>query len=189
MSNIAFDLDGVLADFVHSFTYVAKSLGFLNYTTSSLEQTGWDQFGLTPEQMSSVWSVILAERGWWNTLPPLIDKSTFWAIDKLKYNHQVVFVSARQGISPQHDTVRWLERHGIQNPSVIITKRKGEIARALDIDYNIEDKPENAAVIHWMADVRPCKSYIIDRPYNQVDFLPKNIKRIKTVDEFLAEIE
>jgi uncharacterized HAD superfamily protein len=162
--------------------------GYLDHTSSSLEQTGWDQFGLSPEQMSSVWDYILANRGWWNTLPPLIDKKTFSAIDDLKYDHQVTFVSARLGISPQRDTSAWLERHGIENPSVIITKRKGEIARALDIDYSIEDKPENAAVIHWMADVRPCKSYIIDRPYNQVDFLPKNIKRVKTVDEFLGEI-
>jgi len=164
-------------------------MNFLGRVMSTEEQLNWDGFGLTKKQMDSVWDVILGTRGWWLAMPSLVSEQTLEQIDRLTNDHQVVFVSAREGISPQCDTIDWLKSHGVQSPSVILTKRKGEIARALDADYSLEDKPENAAVIHWMADVKPCKSYIIDRPYNRVDYLPKKIKRVKTVEEFLNEIE
>ena len=189
MSTILFDVDGVLADFVGAFTQQAKEMGFLKEIISTEEQLNWDGFGLTQKQMNSVWDVILGTEHWWYQLDPLISQPSFRQIQDLTYDHQVVFVSAREGIHPQRDTVNWLTDRGVVTPSVIITKRKGEIARALDADYSLEDKPENAAVIHWMADVKPCKSYIIDRPYNRVDYLPKKIKRVKTVEEFLNEIE
>ena len=189
MSTILLDIDGVLADFVRAFTGQAKEMGFLREVISTEEQLNWDGFGLTSKQMNSVWDVILGTSHWWYRLDPLISMGAFQKINELQWDHQVVFVSARDGIHPQFDTKDWLESRGIDTPSVIITKRKGEIARALDADYSLEDKPENAAVIHWMADVKPCKSYIIDRPYNRVDYLPKKIKRVKTVEEFLNDIE
>ena len=189
MSTILFDVDGVLADFVGAFTRQAKKMNFLKEAISTEDQLNWDGFGMTQKQMNSVWDVILGTEHWWYQLDPLISQPSFRQIQDLTYDHQVVFVSAREGIHPQRDTVNWLTDRGVVTPSVIITKRKGEIARALDADYSLEDKPENAAVIHWMADVKPCKSYIIDRPYNRVDYLPKKIKRVKTVEEFLNEIE
>jgi len=190
MSTILLDIDGVLADFVGAFTTQARNMNFLKEAISTEEQLNWDGFGLTQKQMNSVWDVILGTPYWWLlNLDHLISMEAFSKINELQWDHQVVFVSAREGVHPQLDTVTWLTDRGVDTPSVIITKRKGEIARALDADYSLEDKPENAAVIHWMADVKPCKSYIIDRPYNRVDYLPKKIKRVKTVEEFLNDIE
>jgi len=189
MSTIIMDVDGVLADFVLAYTRQAVEMGFLDKENSCFDQVGWDQFGLTSEQMSKVWDVIYDIHGWWASLDALVSRSVFSEINKLQFYHQVVFVSARQGINPQFDTTNWLDMHGVENASVVITKKKGEVARALNADYSLEDKPENAAVIHWLADAKPCKSYIIDKLYNQVEYLPKNVKRVKTVEEFLGEID
>ncbi len=190
MSTIVFDVDGCIADFVLGYTKEAKKLGFLKEEFNSDMMLEYDGFNITREQQDQVWEGILQPYSiFWMTLRPLISRRIFEQINNLCVMHQVVFVTSRQGHNPQSDTTWWLRKYGITTPSVIITKRKGEIARALDADYSLEDKPENAAVIHWMADVKPCKSYIIDRPYNRVDYLPKKIKRVKTVEEFLNDIE
>lgn len=190
--NVMFDVDGVLADFVLGFTQLAVAEGFMETVIKTTEQPSWD-FGqvLSEKQQKQLWTLIDHRGSWWESLQPLVPAETFERINKLCDNDVVTFCTHRLAGMPhaQVQTQAWLMRHGIDIPNVVVSKRKGEVARALDIDYAIDDKPENAACIHWISDVRPTKSYILDRPYNHNADLPRRIKRVLTVDEFLDDIE
>ena len=185
MKTIMFDVDGVLADFSYAFT---KECGIFT-PVAGPEQQAWDFPEIPREVQNEVWKRIKASRDWWLNLPSLVSADVFWKIDELVSDHQLVFVTSRVGIAPQLQTELWLHHYGIQNPCVVVSKRKAEIAKAIDADYSIDDKPENVACVHWIADVKPCRSYVIDRPYNRTGFIPKNVRRVLTVEEFLNDIE
>jgi len=183
MKTIMFDVDGVLADFASAFTQQCK----VPRITSNNQQA-WDFPEIPKNIQSDAWSVIRHSTDWWMHLLPLVPSDVFWQIDELADRNQLLFVTSRVGIGPQFQTETWLRHMGIQNPHVIVSKRKGDIAKAVDADYSIDDKAENAACVHWIADVKPCRSYLLDRPYNTLGLVPKNVRRIYTVEEYLHAI-
>jgi len=75
-------------------------------------------------------------------------------------------------------------------PTVIISKHKGEFAKAVGADYSIEDKASNASCIDWLTGGQT-KSFLLNRPYNQgnSDFLASGVRRVDSVDEYLDVIE
>lgn len=187
--NVMFDIDGVLADFIFGYTSEAVRMGYLDKPLTFNDQVGWDEFGnMTPNQVHKVWDKVLRDGNFWLSLNPLVNEKVFQDINKLNSNYNVVFVTKRDGLMVQSQTKLWLIKHGVSNPSIILTKRKGEIARALDMQFSIEDKAENAAVIHWIADSVPCKSYLINRTYNLDASIPKNVKRINSVEQYINDV-
>jgi len=90
---------------------------------------------------------------------------------------------------PGEQTVSWLKRHGISNPRVIVSSKKGEICSAVKADFSLEDNWGNACAIHWMAE--GCRSFLIERRYNEKarDVIPQGITVVKKVDEFLDAVE
>jgi uncharacterized HAD superfamily protein len=77
----------------------------------------------------------------------------------------------------------WLGAHGMQNPTVIISNDKGPIAKGLNLDIFIDDKPEN--IIDVVTAAPKCKCYIINKPYNQT-FIDANLcERVNNVQEVL----
>lgn len=187
-----FDVDGVLADFVHGFTALAHEL-FGTKIITTPEQPSWNfrTWGLmTREQENATWEALKKDPYWWARLLPLVKRETFERINRLRIAADVVFATSRVSDSapPGWQTQRWLQDHGIYNPSVVVTSKKGEMARAIQADFSIEDKLENAWCIHWISDKPQTKSYIINRLYNQLPEAPeigKVLPRVDTVDEFL----
>ena len=180
---ILFDVDGVLADFVYGFTALTGQA----YTTG--EQKEWDMLDrLTPHQLESAWQKVNVSDTFWLSLPPLVSKETFYRINLLSKEHTIIFGTHRMGIKPQTQTNLWLVENGITNPNVVVTKRKGEFARVIDADFSIDDKVENANCIHWIADSKPCKSFLLDRHYNRIG-KTKGVTRIESVEKFLGEID
>ena len=187
--NIMLDVDGVLADFILGFTQLATTAGYLYEPFSTKDQQSWDfNEHLSWTQQQNLWVYIKASPTWWETLQPLVSVDEIDQISELAANHQLVFCTQRVGRHPQLQTTYWLRRLGILNGAVVVTKRKGEVARALDIDYSLEDKVENANCVHWLADVRPCKSFLVDRAYNRVG-RTRGVKVVATVQEFLDRVE
>ena len=96
-------------------------------------------------------------------------------------------------LSPGLQTQRWLTNHGLETPSVVVSSKKGEIARAIRATHSLEDKIENAWAIHWISDSPQTKSFLLDRPYNRVQESPeigaRGIIRVGSVEEFLDEVE
>lgn len=188
MKTILFDVDGVLADFVLGFTKLLTPNPF-----GTRENTcAWnfkDTFSII--DIESAWRIVEKSIDWWTTLNRLTSLDTFERINRLHDYHTVVFGTHRKGTpSAQGQTHVWLQAQGIENPNVICTKYKGEAAKVIQAHYAIDDKPENCMAIKWMTDDTkvPTKTYILDSLTNRVT-LPKAIRRVQTVDEFLDDVE
>lgn len=185
--NILFDIDGVLADFVWGYTLLAQELGYLSKAFSTKEQLAWEfDYCLDQQQQRNIWDIIDHSTWWWSNLQSLVSYRVLETINILQMTNQIVFCTNRRGKQVQLQTKYWLVNNGIVNPAVIVTKRKGEIARALDIDFSLDDQVNNANCIHWIADVKPCHSYLLDLPYNRIG-RTRGIQIVSSVEEFLSK--
>ena len=186
------DMDGVLADFIKGFTMLGWTMfGTEAYDVFSQQQ--WDGFrGLDKKQVGEVWQALHKNPKFWESLPLCTDQTT---MDKINYmiehgEYDVYFVTNRTSKGAKRQTENWLIQHGIESPTVITSGKKGEVAKALGIHYSLEDKPENADCISWLTDNKT-ESFIVERQYNSGPFAPHSskVKRVKTVDQFLAVIQ
>jgi uncharacterized HAD superfamily protein len=189
MKTIVFDVDGVLADFIQGFTNLANGLYGTPVITTAMQPT-WDGYpGMNGLQIDGTWDVI-KKKDWtfWYNLHPLVSNEVFQRINDLSDDNQVYFVTARIGREAKQQTEGWLHKHGIVYPTVIISPNKGEACQLVKATHAIEDKAGNAIAIQYMSSAR---SYIIDRPYNRYDnsVVGTKVKRVKTVDEFLNDVE
>ncbi len=175
---VMFDVDGVLADFHQGYDDLCRKLKKPVLGPDAPWDTKWD---------TDVWREIKTSNVWWTELPSIPDSSAFFRIATL--NSEVYFVTARPGIDVKRQTERWLTWHGIENPTVILSSRKGEIAAALGANFSIEDKAGNAVYISYQSPAT--RSYLVDRPYNQFnpEMLGRKVVRIKEIEEFLTAIE
>lgn len=192
MKTIVFDIDGVLADFSFAFTTLKQKIFGTGKIISDLTQTSWDYTEImTPHQRTEVWHVLKETHSWWTTLLPLVPESIFVWIDNLTINHEVYFLTNRFSHMnpPGEQTITWLKKMGISDPRVIVSSRKGEIISAVKADFAIEDNWSNACAIHWMAE--GCQTFLIKRGYNEEarKIIPKGIKVVHQVGEFLEQIE
>lgn len=193
---IQFDVDGVLADFGASFTLEMHLLFGTPIITADTQQE-WDYsncgVGITKENESAAWKVVKSTPLWWFRLRPLVNEETFHRINGLQTRHEVVFVTNRMSNCepPGWQTKLWLKKHGVELPSVVATKKKGLQAEVLGADYSLEDKIENCWAIHWISDRPQTRSYLLNRPYNQLGGrrIGPRVPRVDTVDEFLDIIE
>jgi hypothetical protein len=187
----------VLADFVYAFT--KEVLDHDDWDSQILKPWGtrenrnkrWDFLDVfTKQQTAAAWSRIKDDAFWWMRVPPLEEPRTFSRINALQGSHHVLFVTARVGRHAQWQTQQWLKALGVYESNVVVTDKKGEVAAAVGAHYHVDDKPENAACVHWIADRVPCKSYFVEHEYRQGGpWLPEKIKRIKSVNEYLEDIE
>lgn len=194
MKTVIFDVDGCLADFVMGFT--KEVMGHGSEKHYLLEPWGtrenrckWDFSDVfTKKQVEDAWSRIKNSRDWWTKLPALEDEHVFDQIDALQNEYHVLFVTARVGWNPQQQTQRWLWYHGVDDASVVVSAKKGEIANAVKASYHIDDKPENACCVHWMSE--STKSYFLQQYYRPgQEIVPERVRRVKSVQEYLDDIK
>ena len=192
MAIIMFDVDGVLADFQLAFYEEARALDSTVDISCANHGAYWHDFEtISKETVDKTWEKIQHTPGWWMKLKPLVDSSVFKRINAIHLEHTFYFVTSRvvAGQMPvQLQTKSWLQGHGIYAPCVITSSRKGEVAKAVNADFSIEDKWENAQCVHWFTD-GATKSYLINRSYNQVGGVgSRNVVRVNTVEEYLDAI-
>jgi FMN phosphatase YigB (HAD superfamily) len=182
---VMFDIDGVLADFYAGYRALQTSLG-KTPTTSTRWDDYWDP---------DVWRAIKTSPTFWQYLPRLAGVD-FERINRLQAEATVYFCTSRPGTHVARQTKAWLVASGIQTPSLIVSDKKGEVAKGINADYSLEDKAGNALYIAYHA--RGCKSYLLDgdgtrmdRCYNRFDHsvLGRSVVRVATVEAFLEEIE
>lgn len=189
---IMFDVDGVLADFYTAFHRLGIQMGVYDKIPPEPPHLwDWDKTAAA----SKVWDEINKSTTFWaeevepfNELYTLDGDSQLQNINDMCYNNDVYFVTARRSPNAKQQTELWLWNHGIDTPTVVLTKLKGEFASAANIDFSIEDKVENAWCVAWLSNA---KSFLLDKPYNQV---PKGlgsskIIRVNSVKEYLDIIE
>jgi hypothetical protein len=95
-----------------------------------------------------VWREIEETPNFWTTLKPLEDG----AVTRLyqltcELNWEVFFITQRPataGATVQRQTHTWLVQHGFATPSVIpLSGGRGRCAAALQLDYLVDDTPQN----------------------------------------------
>jgi hypothetical protein len=168
---IAFDMDGVLADFERAFREVEVRLFGDEIPTPPYEppevraveeakqrESSPDPDGPAPKpasdpvprrrKLDQVWETIAAVPDFWTTLEP-IDRGAVRRIKEMAIRHgwEVFFITQRPktaGESVQRQTQRWLVSQGFDWPSVIaLPGSRGKAAAALSLDYLVDDSPKN----------------------------------------------
>jgi hypothetical protein len=193
---VQFDVDGVLADFCRGFTRFARTVLDGSYAVpdvGDMERTTYGTVDLLGKHADAcVWDALLTSPDFWSELPeaPGVWPGTWRAINGLQHSRDVYFVTNRVGRRPRTQTIHWLERHGVVNPTVVVTDRKGEFASAARVGYSLEDKAGNALYVayHCGDAVTSC---LLDRPYNRFDHrvVGQKVRRVDAVQEFLDLIE
>lgn len=184
------DIDGCLADFVLGFTTLANSIYPSVPITPTEKQPRWDGFpGMTKDQIEFVWKVVEESDGFWSKLKPIAPPMTFVDFNEINRRADLYFVTNRRGARVIKQTEDWLYKQGIHSPRVIVTERKGELARAIGATFMLDDKAGNAIYAAYHAAPK-LQSFIINRPYNRFDseVVGSKVTRISYMDEFLEPI-
>ena len=200
---IAFDLDGVLANFHFSFSLIANGL-FGTPVIKDINEVRkyrWQDYtSITSKQVSEVWRKIDESNIFWENLDSLINEDTSKRLINLSNDNTLFFVTARkhkrvQGCSIIKQTNKWINKNldGLTGYSVIPTFKKGHILNAIEANYFIDDNVEN--IIEVSNDAPNCKSFLLVRPYNAyaIEFFKnsrryKNFNIVYSVEDFLNEI-
>lgn len=174
---IGLDVDGVLANFFHAFeTLVIRLDPEHRNLFPLLGPEGpitwhWPQYWgysdvLMDFKNGLVWDYIRRDKWFWYRLPSLPDMHVLeflWT--RLRSDHEVYFITNRVGDRAKHQTEEWLRARGIDIPTVIITSKKGETAKLLNLDAYVDDNWDN--VIDVGVQCPACQTFLIDRAYNR----------------------
>jgi 5'(3')-deoxyribonucleotidase len=166
---IAFDMDGVLADFDTAFRDVELRLfpeepapvekpedraeieerqGQMPTSEGQKDKTAEPPRVLARRKMDVVWGEIESTKDFWSTLKP-IDPGAVRRIQEMTIRHgwEVFFITQRpktEGETVQRQTQRWLAEQGFAWPSVLVMPGpRGRAAAVLHLDYIVDDSPKN----------------------------------------------
>ena len=106
------------------------------------------QLQLSARQVRRLWRHAQAIEGFWESLkelePGVIPRLAAIAADR---RWEIIFLTRRPesaGATAQVQSQRWLEAKGFRLPSVYVVQgSRGRIAAALNLDFVIDDRPEN----------------------------------------------
>ena len=191
MTRIGFDVDGILANFIPEYQAL-----FVSTTGRDAFQPGdnvnppsWDWptlRGYTDEETAHVWSLINANPRFWRDIGELDGASTLaMCIADLEAKHEIYFVTARPGLRPKEQTEEWLREHiGLDSPTVLISKHKGLVCKALNLDAYLDDNLGNCRDVFVESPKTRC--YLLNRNYNQsIELLPPSVTRVRSLGQML----
>jgi hypothetical protein len=106
------------------------------------------QLNMTSRQQRRLWRHVESIENFWENLreiePGAVQRLADIATDR---RWEVIFLTKRPesaGATSQVQTQRWLEARGFTLPSVYVVQgSRGRIAAALDLDFVVDDRPEN----------------------------------------------
>ena len=185
---IAFDIDGVLADFAFSFTLLAHEMDNKLPVLSDSEVQGWNfvPWYCGEKTLGNIWGYMRKTLPlFWAGLTPLVDRRTF---DRIYCSdREIYFITSRPDIgcvSSQSQSTHWLYTMGnfpITVP-VICHSDKAEVCRLLNIDLYIDDKLENIEKFYEKPGIAT-DAYLLIKPYHK----DLKVPYVYSVDEFLRK--
>lgn len=193
---IGFDIDGVLAAFVPRYQSLVIETDGRNLFHPGDDRDppcwNWPELrGYSTEVMQQVWAHIAASPSFWYSLAPTHELRTFSLLLRdLEHRHDLYYIASRPGTTAKRQTEAWLQRQLSYDklqvaPTVLISSRKAEMARGLQLDCYIDDNLDNA---HSIGIGNPgTRSYLLDRAYNQEASHPDTIHfytRVGSLAEF-----
>lgn len=150
------DIDGVLADFIWSFTSLLANL-FGGRPYHTWEQWDWGTInGFTREQVSEAWDTVRGSRSFWVGVPDLLSSDgvpevegvrLLWR-EAVKGHIDLYLVTSRVGSTAKAQTEMWLRERNIYHPTVIVSGLKGFVARGVGATAAIDDSPAQLRSIY-----------------------------------------
>jgi uncharacterized HAD superfamily protein len=141
-----------------------------------------DSFGYSNEEIKRVWKDISNDKTFWLTLSPY--KDTYNFISALsRYNNDFYFITSRPGKTAKLQTELWLDKFSTQPLTVLISSEKGLCAKALKLDYYIDDKTENCIDVDENSST---KCFMLAQPWNRQIY---GIERINSIMKFMEVIK
>jgi uncharacterized HAD superfamily protein len=197
---IGIDLDGVIANFAKKFSEHAQKLygnrcPIIQHEKEILmwDWTKW--YPVTDDEVHEIWTDICNTNNFWISLDVLDFEDFVYMRDTLlKLDRaNIYFITTRVesvGMSVKNQSEYWLRYNGWKNPTVIVCKQKGEIARLLDLDFFIDDKTEN--LVEVKETHQKCQVYARDVPHNHncdaILGFYDGYKRVYSVKEFVDDV-
>lgn len=188
---IAFDIDGVLANFTRGFTRLGNKL-FGTPVGDAQSQQCWmfeefPELGLDKAKCSDIWKHIInadevESKAFWANLDPL-NPSILYMIDQIKNK---LFITNRPGVLPREQSIIFLERWGVTSPTVILGAEKGPVAVAQNVVATVDDYSKNCYDIKGV--LPSCYVAMLYTPYNKVhhaDWLAAGGEVVLSVDQFI----
>lgn len=163
---IAFDIDGVQANFTRGFTRIGHQLFGTPVGDWASQQT-WNfqdfaALGLDDAKCKAIWKVIEASPDFWATLDP-VNISVMSRINKIANK---IFITNRPGINPKEQSEYFLQQWGIENPRVVLAAQKGPVAVQEGVVAIIDDLYTN--VVDVKKAVPGCYAALLSCDYNKV---------------------
>jgi hypothetical protein len=178
---IGFDLDGVLADFAASFRdYSLKLFGPIvpvntyigvrrlpgdqpeteEARQAQAERDAIEHVRELRRREDAIWKAIEGTPDFWTTVRPTEEGAVRRLYElTLKHKWEVVFITQRpytEGETVQRQTQRWLIAQGFDMPSVlVISGSRGAAAKAVRLDYHVDDTPQNCFDVIGDSSARP----------------------------------
>ena len=205
---VAFDLDGVLADLGTAYDAVAAKVAATRAASSGRDKTAPEDEGNRSEADSDdtaagsrshvddaeIWDAIRAIPDFWTTLSPLepggIERLQATAI---RHRWELFFLTQRpatRGDTVQRQTQRWLVQHGVDLPSVIVTRgSRGTLAAALHLDVLIDDTVQHCVDV--IAESKATPFLVLRKPDAATEGNAKRlgITVVRSVEECLVALE
>jgi hypothetical protein len=206
---IAFDLDGVLADMDSELARLAESLFGAQAdsppedaptgtrvekadpaATDAPDSPVSTGFSLTVRQQRQLWQHVESIDNFWESLaelePGVIQRMATLATER---RWELIFLTRRPesaGATAQVQTQRWLQAHGFALPSVYVVQgSRGRIAAALDLDFVIDDRPENCLDVIVDSKARAILVWRSGEGQPAADAKHRGVGVVKTVAECL----
>lgn len=188
---LGIDVDGVLARFNDAF---AQRLTLVTGVTRVSSETRradnfpcwkWPKhFGYSKAEENAAWESVKRDHSFWASLRPYPDaKDALILLRSLRQSgHDIYFITARPGEHAKLQTERWLVDHGMNMPTVLISSDKGGCAESLNLDFYVDDKPDNCDDV---AAVISGEIYLVSRAWN-TEFNRAYIRRVSGISEALA---
>jgi len=184
---VGFDVDMVLADYVKSFVDVSRKL--LKKPPKNYVQTDYlfTSCGWSEREERQIQAHLKSHYNYWRTLERMPSTTD---LRKSAQDLNLFFITSRfssDGAPMPYQTADWLhDQFGIRDAYVIYAAKKGPIVADLELDYFIDDKPQNC--IEVKSALPSCEVFIQDAPYNKT-FKDSRIRRVANVNAFLKEIK
>lgn len=182
---LAFDIDGVLADFISPFLQLLSArIGGGPIDPASITDPNFMQTPfLTREIVFQCMEAASYDPEFWSALAPLLTPRQWQTLDRISQEHPTIFIThrwVRDSYDINRVTCDWLRAHGIRDPVVHFTQdKKSILVRELNVGLFIDDRHENC---HDVATETDAVVFMPHRPYNQ-DFEHPNVRRIQAMDE------
>lgn len=189
------DLDGVLFSWSRSFSKVVHDLypahEIIMDEREQIVGREWSEWAAPKEIITKAWNTLHNMENMWETLETLNPDQVKYMIEKFnKANLNIYFITARIG-SPGRPLLKQcinaLKAQGWDDPQVIISFKKGIVAKALELDYFLDDFAENCVEV--IMERPQTEVYLLDKKYNRI-LQDKyfHINRISRLEEFVDKV-